>query len=51
MAAEAAEHVQVLVQCDEVVVHDSAYALERLDAGLTQVAADRPGLGRTRVIV
>jgi hypothetical protein len=42
-AGETAEHVQVFLQRSEVVVHEPPYALERLDAGLAEVARDRPG--------
>lgn len=44
LAAEAAEHVQVFVKRRQVVVHQPAHPLERLDTGLAQVARDHPGL-------
>jgi hypothetical protein len=45
LAREPAEHVQVFAQSGQVVVHQPAHALERIDLGLAQVARDHRRLG------
>jgi hypothetical protein len=47
LTGETTEHVQVLVQRDQVMVHQPAHALERFDPGLAQIARNRPGLSGT----